>query len=149
LDGASRFPHISSDEVQYALTGENLRLGRGFTLRGEFNTSSPPLFPLFVAAAYSLGGDPPREAMLIASSFAMSLAIFVAFPLARRLGIRRDSAYVLAAAIGMAPHTFYAGTHMTEILQYPLFLGCFYAGLLWIERPTLRRDICLGILLAT
>jgi hypothetical protein len=148
LDGASRFPHIPSDEVQFAMTGENIRLGKGFTLRGEFNTSSPPLFPLFVAAAYSLGGDQPRESMLIASSLAMCLVVFIAFNLARLLGIRRDSSYVLAGAAAMAPHTFYAGTHMTEILQFPLFLGSFYVGLQWIERPTLRRDILLGILLA-
>lgn len=148
LDDASRFPHISSDEVQYALTGENIRAGRGFTLRGELNTSSPPLFPLFVAAAYSLGRDQPRKSMLIASSFVMSLAVFIAFPLARYLGVRRACAYVLAAAVGMSPHTFYAGTHMTEILQYPLFLGSFYVSLLWINRPTLRRGIGLGTLLA-
>jgi len=32
-----RFPHVSSDEVKYASTGESIRMGRGYTLRGEFN----------------------------------------------------------------------------------------------------------------
>src|ERR1700733_13327662 len=58
LRGAFRFPHISSDEVQFAMTGENIRLGRGYTLRGTFNSTLPPAFPLFVALAHSDAPDP-------------------------------------------------------------------------------------------
>jgi hypothetical protein len=51
----SLFPHISSDEVQYSAVGESLRNGRGYTAHGGFHSSIPPLYPVLIALAHSVG----------------------------------------------------------------------------------------------
>ena len=62
---ASLSPHISSDELQYVGTAENIGSGRGFLLRGRFNSSLPPFYPLFVAGAHSLGTEPRETAFFL------------------------------------------------------------------------------------
>src|SRR6266478_939040 len=59
----AEFPLLATDEVQYISVGENLRLGHGFTTRGEFHTGLPPFYPLFVAFAHSLGFDARTSAL--------------------------------------------------------------------------------------
>src|SRR5690348_5708023 len=54
LYGVRVAPYIAHDEVQYCMIGENIRAGHGFTMRGTFATTAPPLFPLFVALGHSL-----------------------------------------------------------------------------------------------
>jgi hypothetical protein len=143
LRGAFRFPHISSDEVQFAMTGENLRLGRGYTLRGSFNSTLPPAFPLFVACAHSAAPD-PRAGMFVLSCFLMCSAIFPAFVLGKMIGLDATLAAILATAASLLPHTFYAATYMSEILQYPAYLWTTYLAFLWLDRPVWLRDIAMG-----
>src|SRR5215469_7585339 len=93
----SIFPLLVTDEVQYISVGENLRLGHGFTTHGEFHAAMPPLYPLFVAFAHSIGSS-PRTSALWFSCFAICLAVFPAYGLARSVDLSRPLACLVAAA---------------------------------------------------
>lgn len=143
---ASAFPFFASDAVQYALTADNLSLGKGYTLRGHFNDSLPPAYPVFVAIALSIPAD-PHVPMLVLSSIAISLAIFPIYKLSRLVGLRQQESVLLAAAAAVLPHTFYAGMYMAETLQYPLFLTAFYLAMAWLATPNQRRAVLLGVMM--
>ncbi len=147
LRRAAEFPLLATDEVQYISVGENLRLGQGFTTRGEFHTGLPPFYPLFVALAHSVGSN-ARSSALIFSCIAICLVVFPAYGLARHIGLDRRSAYLLAAAAAFLPHTLLAGMYMTETLNYPLFLAAFWAFARWLEQPTVPRSLIAGALLS-
>src|ERR1700682_6334343 len=99
----AEFPLLGTDEVQYISVGENLRLGHGFTTRGEFHTGLPPFYPLFVAFTHSFGSD-ARTSALLFSCIAVCLVVFPAFGLARHIGLDRRSASLLAAGAAFPPH---------------------------------------------
>jgi len=143
----SEFPLLATDEVQYISVGENLRLGHGFTTRGEFHTGLPPFYPLFVAFTHSVGSD-ARMSALFFSCLAISLVVFPAYALARHIELDRRSAYLLAAAAAFLPHTLLAGMYMTETLNYPLFIAAFWAFARWLEQPTIKRSLVAGALLS-
>jgi hypothetical protein len=142
----ARFPHLSTDEAQYTMVGENLRLGKGFTIRGQIHSGLPPVYPLFVAAAHSLGG-PSRHSVLCFNCAAICLVVFPAFLLARQFRLSPLNSYLMALAAAFLPHTFYAAMYMAESLQYPLVLTAFYIAAKWLDHPFFRRDVLLGSLL--
>jgi hypothetical protein len=143
----AEFPLLATDEVQYISVGDNLRLGHGFTTRGEFHTGLPPFYPLFVAFTHSLGSD-ARTAALLLSCIVVCLVVFPAYGLARHIGLDRRSAYLLAAAAAFLPHTLLAGMYMTETINYPLFISAFWAFARWLEQPTTSRSLIAGALLS-
>jgi hypothetical protein len=143
----AEFPLLATDEVQYISVGENLRLGNGFTTRGEFHTGLPPFYPLFVAFTHSVSTD-VRTSELLFSCIAICLVVFPAYGLARHIELDRRSACLLAAAAAFLPHTLLAGMYMTETLNYPLFLAAFLAFARWLEQPSIRRSLFAGALLS-
>jgi hypothetical protein len=143
----SAFPFFASDAVQYAMTGENLRLGKGYTIRGYFNKSLPPVYPAFVALAHSISVE-PRVPMLVLSSAIMSLALFPIYKLVRFVGLQRREAIILGAAASVLPHTFYAAIYMAEAIQYPLFLTAFYLAFAWLTNHDPLRAKLLGLTMA-
>jgi hypothetical protein len=143
LRNAFQFPNISSDEVQFAMTGENIRLGHGYMLRGQFNSTVPPVFPLFIALAHSLGTD-PRAAMFVLSCFLMCSVIFPVYALGKAIGLDAGAASILGAAASILPHTFYAATYMSEIVEYPAFVVAFYLAIRWLDDRTWMRDVAIG-----
>src|SRR6266404_993769 len=144
---AAEFPLLATDEVQYISVGENLRLGHGFTTRGEFHTGLPPIYPLFVAFTHSLGSD-ARASALFFSCVVICLVVFPAYGLARHIDLDRRSAYLLAAAAAFLPHTLFAGMYMTETINYPFFIAAFWAFARWLEQPTTQRALIAGALLS-
>jgi hypothetical protein len=144
----AEFPLLATDEVQYISVGESLRLGEGFTTRGEFHTGLPPFYPLFVAFTHSVGSN-PRMSALFFSCLAICLVVFPAYGLARHIELDERSALLLAAASAFLPHTLFAGMYMTETLNYPLFIAAFWAFARWLEQPTIRRGLLAGALLST
>lgn len=143
---ASLTSHVASDEVQYALTGENIRLGNGYTLRGQFSSTIPPLYPLLVALGHSIGEN-PRLSFFILSVLVMSLVLIPAYLFAKELGLDRLESYILSLAAAFVPHTFYSAMYMSETLQYPLFFWAMYLGARWYAEQKLQRSISLGICL--
>jgi hypothetical protein len=92
-------------------SADNVRLGKGYTLRGHFNDSLPPVCPVFVAFADSFAAD-PHVPMLVLSSAAMCLVIFPVCKLARLVGLRQREAVLLAAARGcFAAHVLCRNVH--------------------------------------
>jgi hypothetical protein len=144
---AAEFPLLATDEVQYISVGENLRLGHGFTTRGEFHTGLPPIYPLFVAFTHSLGSN-ARTSALFFSCVVICLVVFPAYGLARHIDLDQRSAYLLAAAATFLPHTLFAGMYMTETINYPLFIAAFWAFARWLEQPTTQRALTAGGLLS-
>jgi len=104
---AAEFPLLATDEVQYISVGENLRLGHGFTTRGEFHTGLPPIYPLFVAFTHSLGWSARNSALLI-SCIVICLVVFPAYGLARHIDLDQRSACLLPSAAAFLPHTLFA-----------------------------------------
>jgi hypothetical protein len=148
LKPQSVFPLLATDEAQYISVGENLRLGHGFTTRGEFHAAMPPLYPLFIAFAHSFGSS-PRISALWFSCFAICLAVFPAYALGTHIGLSPPIACLLAAAAVLLPATMWAGMYMSETLNYPLFLAAFFVLAQWVEEPTVQRDwIAAGLLSA-
>lgn len=143
----ARFPLLATDEAQYIAVGENLRLGHGFMVRGEFHAGLPPLYPVFVAFAHSWGSD-PRMSALFFSSLCISLAIVPAYGLARLIGLERTLAGIAATAAVLLPNTVLGGLYMTETLSYPLFLTGFWMVARWLERPSAGRAVVAGTLLS-
>src|SRR5258708_21141383 len=144
---AAEFPLVATDEVQYISVGESLRLGHGFTTRGEFHTGLPPIYPLFVAFTHSLGSN-ARASALFFSCIAICLVVFPAYGLARHIDLDRRSAYLLAAAAAFLPHTLFAGMYMTETINYPLFIAPFWAFARWLDQSTTKRALIGGALLS-
>ena len=141
------FPLLATDEAQYIAVGENLRLGHGFMVRGEFHTGLPPLYPAFVAFAHSWGSDPRMSALFFSCLF-ISLAIVPAYGLARLTRLDRTLACITATAAVFLPNTVLAGMYMTETLSYPLFLTGLWTAARWLERPSARRALIAGTLLS-
>lgn len=144
LKDAYQYPIFATDAVQYVGTAESLSQGRGYQLRGNFNTSLPPLYPVFLAVGHLMPGD-PRTTVFFLSILVMATMVFPAFGLARRLGFPTDVSLVLASAAGFLPHTVYAATSMAETLHIPLVMFAVVAIWDWFEDPSLCRSAETGI----
>src|SRR5258708_17199703 len=144
---AAEFPLLATDEVQYISAGESLRLGHGFTTRGEFHSGLPPIYPLFIAFTHSLSSN-TRTSALLFSCIVICLVVFPAYGLARHIDLDRRSASLLAAAAAFLPHTLLAGMYMTETINYPLFIAPFWAFARWLDQPTTQRALIAGALLS-
>ena len=144
---AFEFPIYCTDAVVYVSLAESIRHGTGYLARGALNSSVPPLYPFFLAILHSLGNN-PRVYAFIGSCVAISLGEFPCYWLARRLGLDKPSSFLLTAACGFLPHTFFAAIYMTETLQFPLFMaGCYFAYV-WLSNGSRRNSTILGLLLA-
>jgi hypothetical protein len=144
LYGVRVAPYIAHDEVQYCMIGENIRAGHGFTMRGTFATTAPPLFPLFVALGHSLLPN-ARLGLFFISVLAICTMLFPAFLIARDFGLTRPLDAAAALAATFLPSTFYAGMYMSEILQLPLFLLAFWLALKSFRTADFKTAAWLGV----
>ena len=103
---AFEFPIFCTDAVVYVSLAENIRHGAGFLARGVLNSSSAPLYPIFLAVLHSLRSN-PRAAAFVGSCLAISLSVFPCYWLARRVGLEQPTSFLMAAAGGFLPHTLY------------------------------------------
>jgi hypothetical protein len=139
-------PHIFPDEIHYCVTGENIRWGNGYSLRGAFSVTVPPLQPLFIALVHSFSTE-PRMIFFIISVLIMCAALFPCYALARDAGLAHWEAMALGCVAVLSPHMFYAATYMSETLQYPLFFFAFLVAGRWLGHPDLHRTSTLGVTL--
>ncbi len=145
---ATKVAHIFVDELLYCMTGENIRWGHGYSFRGQFSSTVPPLEPLLVAATHSLGPD-RRLWFFVASVLLMCGALIPAYRLAREFGLSPPQSAVFGLGVSFSPHTFYAATYMSETLQFPLFCLAFLLAVFWLKSPGPRMSLALGLTLGT
>jgi hypothetical protein len=136
-------PYIAHDEVQYCLTGENIRAGRGVLTRGEFATSFPPLFPLFVALGHSIPYS-PRLGLFVLSVLAICSLLFPMYRIGRYFGLSPELSVAAALSASFLPQTFYAGMYMSEVLHLPLFFLAFWLCLRWLDSGDVGASVVLG-----
>jgi hypothetical protein len=74
----------------------------------------------------------------------MCAAVFPVFALGKFTGLDTATAAVLAAAASLLPHTFYAATYMSEIVQYPVYLVVFCLAIRWLDDQNRLTDFALG-----
>ena len=141
-------PSVFPDEVHYCITGDNIRWGNGYTMRGQFSGTVPPLVPLFVAATHSLGTH-SRLAHFLLSTLIMCAGMFPVYWLARHLKLSVSLSAMVAVAAGMSPCTIYSATYMSESLQYPVLLCAVWMAVRWLEAPCTRASVQLGLVLGT
>ena len=147
LNGVYRFPFFCTDTAQYVPTAQNILNGNGYTVRGAFNSTNPPLYPLFLALLMLPGSDPFAR-IFLAQCLLGALTVFFTFALAREIGLAERASLLLAAAAGCMPHTYFDAVLMTEALQYPLLMAIAYLAWRWFDRPTPGRALLLGLSLA-
>jgi Dolichyl-phosphate-mannose-protein mannosyltransferase len=141
------YPQYVTDAVQYVTTAQNIAAGNGYTIRGQFNTTNPPLYPAFLALTISQKNDPMWPAF-VWQTILMGLIVFPAFSLARQTGLSFSVSAILSAAAGMLPHTFFCAIYMQEVLQYPLWMWACALAYGWLHRPCLKGGVWLGISLS-
>ena len=114
-------------------------LGKGVLYLG-------PLYPIFIAAVYSVFGEDLPVLKLVQAVLGAATCVLV-WGLARELFDRRVAALsgMIAALYGML--IFYGGTVMLVNLQVPLVLACGWSALRALRRPGFARwALCGGIL---
>jgi hypothetical protein len=141
------FQYFVTDAVQYVATAQNIAGGHGYTVRGQFNSTNPPLYPAFLSATIAQSADPMWPAF-VWQCIVIGLVVFPACLLAREVGLPIGVSVVLAAAAGLVPHTFFSASYMTEVLQYPLWLWACLLVHRWLRVPTLSGGVWLGIVLS-
>lgn len=147
LGDSYKFPHFSTDAVQYVTTAQNMAEGRGYSVRGVFNATNPPLYPAYLSVAFSFSRDPMWTAFL-GQCLLSGLLVLPGYLLARVEGLGPTVAALLGTAAAMLPHTFFSAIFMTEVLQYPLFMWICFVAYRWLLRPTMKGSVWLGILLS-
>ncbi len=148
LDMGVIYPYYLPDEAEYALVGQNLLTQHAFRYQGLFPTLIPPLYPLLVAlerllTAHSLSTFP----MSLLNHLIMEAVIFPAYALARRLGVSRALAILVAVAAAWVSGMWEASHYLAEIIYYPLFVTACVAIIAYFQRPTPRCALLTGALL--
>ena len=93
------FPYFVTDAAQYVTTGQNIAAGHGYTVRGQFNSTNPPLYPAFLSVVISQSDDPMWPAF-VWQCIVIGLVVFPAFAMAREVGLEPPVSILLAAAAG-------------------------------------------------
>ena len=114
--------------------------------RGEGVLFLGPLYPIFMAAIYSLfGASLPAVKMVQVVLGAVSCVLV--WGLAKELFDRRVAALTGFASILYGMHVFYGGTTMIVNLQVPLIVGLAWAAIRALRRPTFGGWALCGLLL--
>ena len=141
-------PWIMVDEIVWSDMARSFAATGHFLIRGA-HAHYGFVYPLLLSPAYAIFGsvsEAYRWARVI-DAFAISSVVFPAYLLARRM-VRKPSALAVAALSVAVPSMAYAGTIMTENVFYPIFAWLAFVLVRMLERPTLRRQLTLVVLLA-
>lgn len=134
-------PAIFTDELLHSKLAQSLAAGEGLAVRGE-SVSFPAPLPAFVQAPVWLLGDTPSAYAVakVWNAVVMSLAVFPAYWLARRL-VRPAFAVATAAAAVAAPALLYHAYLLSEALAYPVFLLAVATMVRALGAPSGRWDV--------
>ena len=117
-------------------------------LRGELPRDGfrPLLYPLLVAGVAKLGMPPFAAARLI-SNLAAAALVWLAWAFGRRLGGPAAGLWAFALA-AVNPNVWILGQHAsTDMLFAALAAAALYAGLVYLERPSLAAALAAGAFL--
>jgi 4-amino-4-deoxy-L-arabinose transferase-like glycosyltransferase len=117
-------------------------------LRGELPRDAfrPLLYPLLVAGVAKLGVPPFAAARLISNLSAAAL-VWLAWAFGRRLGGTFPGIWAFALA-AVNPNVWILGQHAsTDMLFAALAAAALYAGLVYLERPSLAAAVAAGAFL--
>ena len=140
-------PWILTDELVYSEAAKSLAATGHLLIREQSGQNPGFLYPALISPAWKAFSSIPDAyaAAKALNAFMISLAAVPAYLLGRR--VLSPPFALMGAALSVAiPSMLYAGTIMTENAFYPLFLGCAYALVLVLERPTLLRSLVLVVL---
>ena len=140
---ALRGTFFTSGFTIYEKVAENLLHGRGFTLGGHPFVSFPPLYPLLVAGAYTIGGHGWWSIALMQTGFDLCSLWFL-YALGRRLfGV----APALLACFMFAGYPLLA-SQSAQLLVTSAFicalLAFLYLVVRLVERPTMPMAVLTG-----
>jgi 4-amino-4-deoxy-L-arabinose transferase-like glycosyltransferase len=154
-DVAKAPPHLV-DQVSYHTLATRLLTGHGFSFDRSwypFTAADTPtahwsfLYPLYLAAVYSLFGVHPLAARLVGAVLGGILLPLAVYRWARRLLPEQERVARVAAACAAVYFYFilYAATLMTETFYICALVWSMERALVLAGRPTLRRGVVLGL----
>lgn len=141
-------PFWAGDSPGYDAIARNLLGGQGFALVPESPTVfRPPVYPLFIASVYAIGGGP--WSVLVAQAFVGAAGVWVLYLLARKTFDERVST-VGALFAGAYPHlAWYSATFLSETISFFLLACALLASArLRLERIAPVPAIIAGALFA-
>lgn len=118
----SRSPWIFADELIYAELARSISSGSAPALRGVATHAFGLVYPVVIAPAWLVSSSETAYRLTHAiNSLVLSLTALPAYSLARRF-VSGQSALTVAAFSVLVPSMAYAGTVLTEVAFYPLFV---------------------------
>jgi hypothetical protein len=140
-------PSVFPDEYLYSQLGRSLAKTGHLTIRGVNPHFLPVLEPILTAPVW-LAHDVGISFRLLQleNAFVMSLAAIPAYLIARRLGAGAWLGLGAAAFSVSGPPAIFTAMALSEPFAYPLALGVVAAALALFERPSLRAQLVLLVL---
>lgn len=140
------YPKYLPDEAQYCLIGENLFRHGIFSLRGDFPSMVPPLYPMIVALSHVLPfGMDVHSKLFLFNCLLMPAVLFPAYGLARLFDIDRLDSCLIATAAMVMPDVLFITMYMSEVIYYPLFISFCYIACEYFKKQTFRTTVFVGI----
>jgi hypothetical protein len=142
-------PSVFPDEYLYSQLGRSLAKTGHLTIRGVNPHFLPVLEPILTAPVW-LAHDVGTSFRLLQleNAFVMSLAAIPAYLIARRLGAGALLGLGAAAFAVSGPPAMFTAMVLSEPFAYPLALGVVAATLVLFDRPSLRAQLVLLVLVA-
>jgi 4-amino-4-deoxy-L-arabinose transferase-like glycosyltransferase len=132
---------LSGDEPQYAGVAHNLLRGYGFVWPGRV-----PLYPVFVAAVFWLGGE-SYHLLRIVQAFLGVITVWITFALGLRLCGRSVGLLAALLAASTFPLCDQGRLVLSENLFTPVLLVLSWVTLDLVQKPGWRNAAILGVLL--
>ena len=141
-------PTVFSDELLYAKLSQAIAAGHGLAIRGEHYAFPAPIAPLLQAPAWLFSSmTEGYAAAKLINALVMSLAVFPAYWLARRL-VRPSFALLVAAATVATPAMLYHAYLMSEAAAYPIFLLAVAVLVRAAAQPSRRLGLAVPLVCA-
>ena len=134
-------PWIVPDELIYSELARSLAAGEAPSVRDEMTFAWGLGYPALLAPVWTLGPDAAAGLMAakVVNALAMSLTVVPTYFLSRRF-LDKVSAIAVAALTVFLPGMLYAGTLMTEVALYPLFMLVVLAMAAALEDASRRHQ---------
>lgn len=142
------------DQVSYDALARSLLAGRGYSFTANWYPFTPAgtptahwsfLYPLYLAAMYSLTGYHPLAARLLQATVGGALMCLLVYLIGRRVANEKVGLIGAALAAVNGYFIYYSAALMTETFFIVLLLASLYVGLELKEKPSLTRWLLLGL----